>query len=153
MHEIAIDFVQRLLRPRGCHGDRGRKDFSASSSEEEQAAAPSLSLLSLPSFKDVGNDSGGEKEVWVSVFTYLSRAELLACMTVCKAWYKWYASHTHTHTKSIIPALLGLLYLLLLLYYFNKWLQLLFVLRLLWFLPSHFCKCLLAAWKLLLVRC
>uniref|UniRef100_A0A4W6F7B9 [histone H3]-dimethyl-L-lysine(36) demethylase n=1 Tax=Lates calcarifer TaxID=8187 RepID=A0A4W6F7B9_LATCA len=31
----------------------------------------------------------GEKEVWVSVFRYLSRAELLACMTVCKAWYKW----------------------------------------------------------------
>lgn len=58
--------------------------------------APSLSLLSLPSFKDVGNDSGGEKEVWVSVFTYLNRAELLACMTVCKAWYKWYVFHTQT---------------------------------------------------------
>uniref|UniRef100_A0A7N8XBE9 [histone H3]-dimethyl-L-lysine(36) demethylase n=1 Tax=Mastacembelus armatus TaxID=205130 RepID=A0A7N8XBE9_9TELE len=28
-------------------------------------------------------------EVWVSVFRYLGRAELLACMTVCKAWYKW----------------------------------------------------------------
>ncbi|CAF90519.1 unnamed protein product, partial [Tetraodon nigroviridis] len=67
----------------------GRKDFSALSSEEEHTVAPSLSLLSLPSFKDVGNDSGGEKEVWVSVFTYLNRAELLACMTVCKAWYKW----------------------------------------------------------------
>uniref|UniRef100_H3CC49 [histone H3]-dimethyl-L-lysine(36) demethylase n=1 Tax=Tetraodon nigroviridis TaxID=99883 RepID=H3CC49_TETNG len=78
-----------LSRPRGCHGDRGRKDFSALSSEEEHTVAPSLSLLSLPSFKDVGNDSGGEKEVWVSVFTYLNRAELLACMTVCKAWYKW----------------------------------------------------------------
>ncbi|KAF3851781.1 hypothetical protein F7725_005136 [Dissostichus mawsoni] len=47
-------------------------------------------LLSLPSFKDVGNESGGEKEVWVSVFQYLDRAQLLACMTVCKAWYKWY---------------------------------------------------------------
>uniref|UniRef100_A0A674PJ78 [histone H3]-dimethyl-L-lysine(36) demethylase n=1 Tax=Takifugu rubripes TaxID=31033 RepID=A0A674PJ78_TAKRU len=85
----SIHFVQCLFRPRGCHGDRGRKDFSASSSEEEESVAPSLSLLSLPSFKDVGNDSGGEKEVWVSVFTYLNRAELLACMTVCKAWYKW----------------------------------------------------------------
>uniref|UniRef100_H3BX21 [histone H3]-dimethyl-L-lysine(36) demethylase n=1 Tax=Tetraodon nigroviridis TaxID=99883 RepID=H3BX21_TETNG len=84
----SIYFV-RLSRPRGCHGDRGRKDFSALSSEEEHTVAPSLSLLSLPSFKDVGNDSGGEKEVWVSVFTYLNRAELLACMTVCKAWYKW----------------------------------------------------------------
>lgn len=26
----------------------------------------------------------------MSVFRYLNRAELLACMTVCKAWYKWY---------------------------------------------------------------
>lgn len=68
-----------------------------SSSEEEEAGAPPApsplsppSLLSLPSFKDVGNERGGEKEVWVSVFRYLNRAELLACMTVCKAWYKWY---------------------------------------------------------------
>lgn len=26
----------------------------------------------------------------MSVFRYLNRVELLACMTVCKAWYKWY---------------------------------------------------------------
>lgn len=26
----------------------------------------------------------------MSVFKYLNRAELLTCMTVCKAWYKWY---------------------------------------------------------------
>lgn len=77
------------------HGDRGTRDHSASSSEEEEAATPASSSLSppsmliLPSFKDVGNERGGEKEVWVSVFRYLSRAELLACMTVCKAWYKW----------------------------------------------------------------
>ncbi|XP_042340243.1 lysine (K)-specific demethylase 2Aa isoform X2 [Plectropomus leopardus] len=83
-------------RLRGNHGDKGTRDHSATSSEEENAApssAPSSlsppSLLSLPSFKDVGNERGGEKEVWVSVFKYLNRAELLACMTVCKAWYKW----------------------------------------------------------------
>ncbi|KAJ8271232.1 hypothetical protein COCON_G00100910 [Conger conger] len=46
-------------------------------------------LLSLPSFRDVGNEPGCEKEVWVSVFRYLSRAELCVCMTVCKSWYKW----------------------------------------------------------------
>lgn len=50
------------------------------------------SLLSLPSFKDVGNEKGGEKEVWVSVFRYLTRAQLLTCMSVCKAWYKWCVS-------------------------------------------------------------
>ncbi|XP_070712468.1 lysine (K)-specific demethylase 2Aa isoform X1 [Pempheris klunzingeri] len=83
-------------RLRGNHGDRGTKERSTSSSEEEEAAAPVVpsplsppSLLSLPSFKDVGNERGGEKEVWVSVFRYLNRAELLACMAVCKAWYKW----------------------------------------------------------------
>ncbi|KAG5849587.1 hypothetical protein ANANG_G00112530 [Anguilla anguilla] len=46
-------------------------------------------LLSLPSFRDVGNEPGCEKEVWVSVFRYLTRAELCVCMTVCKSWYKW----------------------------------------------------------------
>ncbi|GLD52279.1 lysine (K)-specific demethylase 2Aa isoform X4, partial [Lates japonicus] len=83
-------------RLRAIHGDRGTRDRSVSSSEEQEAAAPPASsslsppsLLSLPSFKDVGNEKGGEKEVWVSVFRYLNRAELLACMTVCKAWYKW----------------------------------------------------------------
>uniref|UniRef100_A0A672MC20 Lysine-specific demethylase 2A-like n=1 Tax=Sinocyclocheilus grahami TaxID=75366 RepID=A0A672MC20_SINGR len=28
-------------------------------------------------------------EVWVSVFRYLTRAELCVCMAVCKSWYKW----------------------------------------------------------------
>ncbi|XP_068448028.1 lysine (K)-specific demethylase 2Aa isoform X2 [Clinocottus analis] len=82
-------------RPR-LRANHGPRDHAATSSEEEEAAAPPVhsslsppSLLSLPSFKDVGNERGGEKEVWVSVFKYLNRAELLACMTVCKAWYKW----------------------------------------------------------------
>uniref|UniRef100_A0A672IC96 [histone H3]-dimethyl-L-lysine(36) demethylase n=1 Tax=Salarias fasciatus TaxID=181472 RepID=A0A672IC96_SALFA len=82
------------LRPRlrGNHGDRGSRPRSASSSEEDEAAAAALSppsLLSTPSFRDVGNERGGEKEVWVSVFKFLNRNELLVCMTVCKAWYKW----------------------------------------------------------------
>ncbi|CAI5681619.1 unnamed protein product [Oreochromis niloticus] len=83
-------------RLRGSRGERGARTRSVSSSEEEEAAPhPASSTLSSPalpsllSFKDVGNERGGEKEVWVSVFRYLNRAELLACMTVCKAWYKW----------------------------------------------------------------
>ncbi|XP_031604264.1 lysine (K)-specific demethylase 2Aa isoform X1 [Oreochromis aureus] len=83
-------------RLRGSRGERGARTRSVSSSEEEEAALhPASSTLSSPalpsllSFKDVGNERGGEKEVWVSVFRYLNRAELLACMTVCKAWYKW----------------------------------------------------------------
>ncbi|XP_029988961.1 lysine (K)-specific demethylase 2Aa isoform X2 [Sphaeramia orbicularis] len=82
-------------RLRGNQGERDARDRSGSSSEEDEAATAALSTLSppslllLPSFKDVGNEKGGEKEVWVSVFKYLNRPELLACMTVCKAWYKW----------------------------------------------------------------
>ncbi|XP_051925176.1 lysine-specific demethylase 2A [Hippocampus zosterae] len=38
-----------------------------------------------------GSGSGPdcEREVWVSVFRYLSRADLCVCMVVCKNWYKW----------------------------------------------------------------
>lgn len=107
---LLYDILLVGLRPRlrGNHGDRGTRDHSASSSEEEEAAAhpasSSLSppsLLSLPSFKEVGSERGGEKEVWVSVFRYLSRAELLACMTVCKAWYKWYVCRCNTTAFSV----------------------------------------------------
>lgn len=85
------------FRPR-LGAKRDTKERSSYSDEEDAAAAAAAaaalsvsppSLLSLPSFKDVGNEKGGEKEVWVSVFKYMSRAELLSCMLVCKAWYKW----------------------------------------------------------------
>ncbi|XP_050983314.1 lysine-specific demethylase 2A [Labeo rohita] len=36
-----------------------------------------------------GSEPGWEREVWVSVFRYLTRAELCVCMAVCKSWYKW----------------------------------------------------------------
>ncbi|XP_008281838.1 lysine-specific demethylase 2A isoform X2 [Stegastes partitus] len=39
--------------------------------------------------ESVGNGPGCEREVWVSVFRYLSRADLCVCMAVCKNWYKW----------------------------------------------------------------
>uniref|UniRef100_A0A3Q4GAC1 [histone H3]-dimethyl-L-lysine(36) demethylase n=1 Tax=Neolamprologus brichardi TaxID=32507 RepID=A0A3Q4GAC1_NEOBR len=37
----------------------------------------------------VGNNPSCEREVWVSVFRYLNRADLCVCMAVCKNWYKW----------------------------------------------------------------
>ncbi|KAM6977924.1 LOW QUALITY PROTEIN: lysine-specific demethylase 2A-like [Aplochiton taeniatus] len=87
-------------RLRGNHhqGDGGARERSPGSSSSDDSGTPPASsssslsppsLLSLPSFRNAGNERGGEKEVWVAVFRYLSRAELLACMTVCKAWYKW----------------------------------------------------------------
>ncbi|XP_061628004.1 lysine (K)-specific demethylase 2Aa isoform X5 [Phyllopteryx taeniolatus] len=82
---------------------RGTIDQSVSTEEREPATSsvpPTLSLpslLCLSSFQDV-DESGGEKEVWVSVFRYLNRAELLNCMTVCKAWYKWsFDKHLWSH--------------------------------------------------------
>ncbi|XP_062332588.1 lysine-specific demethylase 2A [Osmerus eperlanus] len=39
--------------------------------------------------REAGGEAGCEREVWVSVFRYLSRAELCVCMAVCKNWYKW----------------------------------------------------------------
>ncbi|GLD70243.1 lysine-specific demethylase 2A [Lates japonicus] len=36
-----------------------------------------------------GSGPGCEREVWVSVFRYLSRTDLCVCMAVCKNWYKW----------------------------------------------------------------
>ncbi|XP_071263378.1 lysine (K)-specific demethylase 2Aa isoform X1 [Salvelinus alpinus] len=89
----------RINNPHGDTADRERERDTASHSSSDSSASPPTppphsshspsSLLSLPSFKDVGNEKGGEKEVWVAVFCYLSRAELASCMTVCKAWYKW----------------------------------------------------------------
>uniref|UniRef100_A0A4W5PQP7 [histone H3]-dimethyl-L-lysine(36) demethylase n=1 Tax=Hucho hucho TaxID=62062 RepID=A0A4W5PQP7_9TELE len=85
----------RINNPHGDTADRERdtaspsSDSSASPTPPPHSSHSPSSLLSLPSFKDVGNEKGGEKEVWVAVLRYLSRAELARCMTVCKAWYKW----------------------------------------------------------------
>uniref|UniRef100_A0A3P8YXE8 [histone H3]-dimethyl-L-lysine(36) demethylase n=1 Tax=Esox lucius TaxID=8010 RepID=A0A3P8YXE8_ESOLU len=85
----------RGSNPHGGTADRERETASSSSDSSASPAPPAhssqspSSLLSLPSFKDAGNEKVGEKEVWVAVFRYLSRAELAGCMTVCKAWYKW----------------------------------------------------------------
>ncbi|CDQ57734.1 unnamed protein product [Oncorhynchus mykiss] len=88
--------AQPAKNPVGRPPHRERDTASPSSSDSSASPTPPphsshspSSLLSLPSFKDVGNEKGGEKEVWVAVFLYLSRAELASCMTVCKAWYKW----------------------------------------------------------------
>ncbi|KAK1791893.1 hypothetical protein P4O66_013878, partial [Electrophorus voltai] len=91
----------RYTRHRGSNYDSRERDTASPSSTSSRSsisppppppAATSTSppsLLSHPSFRDVGNEPGCEKEVWVSVFRYLSRTELAVCMRVCKAWYKW----------------------------------------------------------------
>ncbi|KAG8547696.1 hypothetical protein GDO81_027784 [Engystomops pustulosus] len=35
------------------------------------------------------DDPSMQKDVWLSVFHYLTQKEICVCMRVCKAWYKW----------------------------------------------------------------
>lgn len=65
---------------------------SSSTSELLHLRVPLSALQEGGSEAD--RDTGGsgpscEREVWVSVFRYLSRADLCVCMAVCKNWYKW----------------------------------------------------------------
>ncbi|XP_030633890.1 lysine-specific demethylase 2A [Chanos chanos] len=72
----------------GSSRERVRKRIRAergASSPASSSSSPSL----LSSVQDGGSEPGWEREVWVSVFRYLSRAELCVCMAVCKSWYKW----------------------------------------------------------------
>ncbi|XP_057706006.1 lysine-specific demethylase 2A isoform X2 [Corythoichthys intestinalis] len=65
---------------------------SSSSSERPHHRIP-LSALQKGGGKvdreGIGSGPDCEREVWVSVFRYLSRADLCVCMAVCKNWYKW----------------------------------------------------------------
>uniref|UniRef100_A0A3Q2EHU7 [histone H3]-dimethyl-L-lysine(36) demethylase n=1 Tax=Cyprinodon variegatus TaxID=28743 RepID=A0A3Q2EHU7_CYPVA len=45
--------------------------------------------LSNGASSSASSDPSCEREVWVSVFRYLNRADLCICMAVCKNWYKW----------------------------------------------------------------
>uniref|UniRef100_A0A671VMX4 [histone H3]-dimethyl-L-lysine(36) demethylase n=1 Tax=Sparus aurata TaxID=8175 RepID=A0A671VMX4_SPAAU len=58
----------------------------------ERPDASKMAKPSRPAKLSNGNGGSGpgcEREVWVSVFRYLSRADLCVCMAVCKNWYKW----------------------------------------------------------------
>ncbi|KAF3693941.1 Lysine-specific demethylase 2A [Channa argus] len=65
---------------------------SSSSSELPHLRIPLSALQEGGSEADRDSSNAGpgcEREVWVSVFRYLSRADLCVCMAVCKNWYKW----------------------------------------------------------------
>uniref|UniRef100_A0A8C3G1U9 [histone H3]-dimethyl-L-lysine(36) demethylase n=1 Tax=Cyclopterus lumpus TaxID=8103 RepID=A0A8C3G1U9_CYCLU len=65
---------------------------SSSTSELPHLRIPLSALQEGGSEADRENSGSGpgcEREVWVSVFRYLSRADLCVCMAVCKNWYKW----------------------------------------------------------------
>uniref|UniRef100_A0A8C8ETI2 [histone H3]-dimethyl-L-lysine(36) demethylase n=1 Tax=Oncorhynchus tshawytscha TaxID=74940 RepID=A0A8C8ETI2_ONCTS len=78
---------ERRMRP----GRAERTDNSASSSSPVPPLRLPLSALQ-DGGREVangGSEPGCEREVWVSVFRYLTRAELCVCMAVCKNWHKW----------------------------------------------------------------
>uniref|UniRef100_A0A8C6KL96 [histone H3]-dimethyl-L-lysine(36) demethylase n=1 Tax=Nothobranchius furzeri TaxID=105023 RepID=A0A8C6KL96_NOTFU len=65
---------------------------SSSGSELHHLRVPLSALQEGGTEADRESAGGGptcEREVWVSVFRYLSRADLCICMAVCKNWYKW----------------------------------------------------------------
>uniref|UniRef100_A0AAR2L112 [histone H3]-dimethyl-L-lysine(36) demethylase n=1 Tax=Pygocentrus nattereri TaxID=42514 RepID=A0AAR2L112_PYGNA len=78
----SADFIQR----KSLHKYRHK---NGSSLTADNGLSQTKAALSSGRPKRSNND-GCEKEVWVSVFCYLSRTELAVCMRVCKAWYKWF---------------------------------------------------------------
>uniref|UniRef100_A0A7N8WNU0 [histone H3]-dimethyl-L-lysine(36) demethylase n=1 Tax=Mastacembelus armatus TaxID=205130 RepID=A0A7N8WNU0_9TELE len=79
---------------------RAKRDPSAIIPKLEAIAPETLPHLRIPlsalqeggseaDRESTGSGPSCEREVWVSVFRYLSRADLCVCMAVCKNWYKW----------------------------------------------------------------
>lgn len=87
-HPERLKVSKRLSRPAKLNNGA-----SASSSSELHHLRVPLSPLqeggSEADRESIGSSPSCEREVWVSVFRYLSRADLCVCMAVCKNWYKW----------------------------------------------------------------
>lgn len=88
-HVERLDTSKRIKLSRPAKLSNGA---SSSSSELSHRRSPLSALQEGGSEGDRENSGSGpgcEREVWVSVFRYLSRADLCVCMAVCKNWYKW----------------------------------------------------------------
>lgn len=101
-HAHSEHAVQRSARPERADPPKktkpsrtsklGNMGSSSSASELGHPRVPLSALQEGGSEADRENGGAGpacEREVWVSVFRYLSRADLCVCMAVCKNWYKW----------------------------------------------------------------
>ncbi|KAG8547690.1 hypothetical protein GDO81_027784 [Engystomops pustulosus] len=59
------------------------------------------------------DDPSMQKDVWLSVFHYLTQKEICVCMRVCKAWYKWggdkrlWSRIVMSRCKSLMPQALS----------------------------------------------
>uniref|UniRef100_A0A8C5BM19 [histone H3]-dimethyl-L-lysine(36) demethylase n=1 Tax=Gadus morhua TaxID=8049 RepID=A0A8C5BM19_GADMO len=94
-HKPRVGHPDGSKRPCPGRPDRPSNGASSSSScSSSSQATPRLPLAALQGGAEVDRDPGMgapacEREVWVSVFSYLSRADLCVCMAVCKSWHKW----------------------------------------------------------------
>ncbi|TFJ97979.1 erythroblast NAD(P)(+)--arginine ADP-ribosyltransferase-like [Platysternon megacephalum] len=73
-------------------GEEEADEEEAADEEEEEESAEeggAARLNGRGSRAQDGEESWMQREVWMSVFRYLSRRELCECMRVCKTWYKW----------------------------------------------------------------
>uniref|UniRef100_A0A3B4A0S8 F-box domain-containing protein n=1 Tax=Periophthalmus magnuspinnatus TaxID=409849 RepID=A0A3B4A0S8_9GOBI len=90
-HKTRQERVEASKRIKECKLVKLGRGGSASSSADH----PRIPLSALQEGgseadrESSGNGPACEREVWVSVFRYLSRADLCVCMAVCKNWYKW----------------------------------------------------------------
>ncbi|KAM6953365.1 lysine-specific demethylase 2A [Aplochiton taeniatus] len=89
---------ERAEAPRRTKPDRPEKINNGTSSSASRVPPLRIPLSALQEggsaerekeVENGGSEPGCEREVWVSVFRYLTRAELCVCMAVCKNWYKW----------------------------------------------------------------
>ncbi|XP_062856965.1 lysine-specific demethylase 2A isoform X2 [Trichomycterus rosablanca] len=62
---------------------------SAKNTRPAERAKPAASPPGPSPEQNGVSEAGWGRLVWVSVFRYLTRAELCVCMAVCKSWYKW----------------------------------------------------------------
>lgn len=92
-HSSHQERLEASKRSRPAKLSNGASSSSSSSSSELQHLRIPLSALqeggAEADRESTGSSPSCEREVWVSVFRYLSRADLCVCMAVCKNWYKW----------------------------------------------------------------
>ncbi|KAM3852083.1 lysine-specific demethylase 2A isoform 1-T1 [Vipera latastei] len=89
------------------------EDESADEEEENAEENGAARLNGQGGRASDGEEIWMQKEVWMSVFRYLTRKELCECMRVCKTWYKWcgdrrlWTKIDLSRYKSITPMALG----------------------------------------------
>ncbi|XP_044293948.1 lysine-specific demethylase 2A isoform X3 [Varanus komodoensis] len=89
------------------------EDESADEEDESAEESGAARLNGQGGRAPDGEELWMQKEVWMSVFRYLTRKELCECMRVCKTWYKWcgdrrlWTKIDLSRYKSITPLALG----------------------------------------------